>query len=104
MYAELCRCLSDKAPSFQAGKAPQTFKRILLTNCQLEFEQMELMDTKLSKMELSTAEKEEAEWKLRKRALGNIRFIGELYKFQMLSEKIMHECIVKLLENTRTLR
>ncbi|KAJ1639924.1 armadillo-type protein [Pavlovales sp. CCMP2436] len=31
------------------------------------------------------------------RALGNIRFIGELYKKKMLAEKIMHECLIKLL-------
>ena len=29
--------------------------------------------------------------------LGNIRFIGELYKQKMLTEKIMHECLIKLL-------
>ena len=29
--------------------------------------------------------------------LGNIQFIGELFKEKMLTEKIMHECIVKLL-------
>ena len=31
------------------------------------------------------------------RMLGNIRFIGELYKQRMLTEKIMHECLIKLL-------
>ena len=36
----------------------------------------------------------------RKRSLGNIRFIGELFKLQMLSETIMHECIVRLLKST----
>ena len=29
--------------------------------------------------------------------LGNIRLIGELYKKKMLTERIMHECIKKLL-------
>jgi translation initiation factor 4G len=29
--------------------------------------------------------------------LGNVRFIGELYKKGLLTEKIMHVCIVKLL-------
>ena len=40
------------------------------------------------------------EMKLRKRSLGNIRFIGELYKIRMLNGKIMHECIRKLLQQT----
>ena len=35
--------------------------------------------------------------KARRRMLGNIQFIGELFKEKMLTEKIMHECIVKLL-------
>ena len=33
----------------------------------------------------------------RQRALGNIQFIGHLYRKKMLTEKIMHECIRKLL-------
>ena len=33
----------------------------------------------------------------RRRMLGNIRFIGELFKKQMLTERIMHTCVVKLL-------
>lgn len=35
--------------------------------------------------------------KAKRRMLGNIRFIGELYKKRMLKELIMHECIRKLL-------
>lgn len=31
------------------------------------------------------------------RSVGNIRFIGELYKLHMLTRKIMHSCIVQLL-------
>ena len=38
--------------------------------------------------------------KLRRRSLGNIRFIGELYKISMLNRRIMHECIRKLLLTT----
>ena len=33
----------------------------------------------------------------RRRALGNIQFIGHLYRKKMLTEKVMHECINKLL-------
>ena len=32
--------------------------------------------------------------------MGNIRFIGELYRIKMLNGKIMHECIRKLLKET----
>ena len=37
---------------------------------------------------------------MRKRSLGNIRFIGELFKLSMLSEIVMHECITRLLKST----
>jgi translation initiation factor 4G len=37
--------------------------------------------------------------KAKRRGLGLIRFIGELFKLQMLTEGIMHECIKKLLGN-----
>lgn len=35
----------------------------------------------------------------RRRSLGNIKFIGELFKLKMLTEAIMHDCVVKLLKN-----
>lgn len=37
--------------------------------------------------------------KAKRRGLGLIRFIGELFKLQMLTERIMHGCIKKLLSN-----
>merc|ERR1719431_1759811 len=51
-------------------------------------------------MKAITAEFEASEMKLRRRSLGNIRFIGELYKIKMLNGRIMHECIRKLLKQT----
>jgi len=37
--------------------------------------------------------------KAKRRGLGLVKFIGELFKLQMLTERIMHECIKKLLGN-----
>ncbi|KAF7350934.1 hypothetical protein MSAN_01655500 [Mycena sanguinolenta] len=34
--------------------------------------------------------------KARRRGLGTIKFIGELFKLRMLTERIMHECVKKL--------
>ena len=42
-------------------------------------------------------EYEAMEMKARKRSFGNISFIGELYKLGMLTARIMHECVRKLL-------
>lgn len=33
----------------------------------------------------------------RRQGLGVVRFLGELFKSEMLNERIMHECIKKLL-------
>lgn len=40
-----------------------------------------------------------ASQKAKRRGLGLVKFIGELFKLQMLTERIMHECIKKLLSN-----
>ncbi|QRV97986.1 eukaryotic translation initiation factor 4G [Ceratobasidium sp. AG-Ba] len=37
--------------------------------------------------------------KAKRQGVGLVRFIGELFKFQMLTERIVHECIKKLLSN-----
>ena len=42
-------------------------------------------------------DQEEQRIKIKHRMLGNIRFIGELYKKAMLKVNIMHECLQKLL-------
>jgi len=47
-------------------------------------EKLDLLDDKLSKA--------------KKRSLGNIKFIGELFKLGMLTEGIMHDCINRLLK------
>ena len=40
---------------------------------------------------------EAKERRARRRSLGNIRFIGELYNLKMLTDRIMHEIINKLI-------
>ena len=42
----------------------------------------------------------ESEMLQKRRMLGNIRFIGELYKKAMITEKIMHECVLHLLTDS----
>ena len=39
----------------------------------------------------------------RRRSLGNIQFIGFLFKKKMLTEKIMHSCVVRLMSDVRAL-
>ncbi len=49
------------------------------------------------RIKLAEARAAAKEYKARQRMLGNIQFIGQLYNKKMLTDRIMHECIVKLL-------
>lgn len=84
-----------------------SFKRILLNACQEEFEKDNIYEEleesfKQSKEKGELTPQDEADYDekriiMKGRMLGNIRFIGELYRKGMLQERIMHECIMKLM-------
>ncbi|WOL09564.1 eukaryotic translation initiation factor 4G-like [Canna indica] len=103
MYANFCFHLADVLPDFNEDNEKITFKRLLLNKCQEEFERGERDEAEANKVEeegeikQSAEEREEKRLQARRRMLGNIRLIGELYKKKMLTERIMHECIKKLL-------
>ncbi|RLM64959.1 hypothetical protein C2845_PM16G15390 [Panicum miliaceum] len=103
MYASFCFRLAGDLPNFVKDDEKITFKRLLLNKCQEEFERGERGQAEANKvaeeggMKHSEGEREEKRIRARRRILGNIRLIGELYKKKMLTERIMHECINKLL-------
>ena len=103
MYSQLCVRCAEKFPEFPDENNPEakphTFKRLLLNKCQEEFEKENAVDAEIAKLpeDSDPAVKEQIRKKAKSRMLGNIRFIGELYKSKMLTEKIMHECVIKLL-------
>lgn len=103
MYANFCFHLAGELPDLSEDNEKITFKRSLLNKCQEEFERGEREQEEANKVEeegevkQSDEEREEKRIKARRRMLGNIRLIGELYKKKMLTERIMHECINKLL-------
>ncbi|KAL2336934.1 hypothetical protein Fmac_011380 [Flemingia macrophylla] len=102
MYANFCFDLAAVLPDLSQDNEKITFKRLLLNKCQEEFERGEREEEEANKadegeVKLSNEEREEKRTKARRRMLGNIRLIGELYKKKMLTERIMHECIKKLL-------
>jgi len=89
MYAELCSKLNGRLVGVSASPTsspsdpqPATFRRALLSKCQPEFENRD--EAQMTPID-------------RKRKLGNIRFVGELFKMQMLPEKIiLRDCIMSL--------
>ncbi|XP_023190943.1 eukaryotic translation initiation factor 4 gamma 1-like isoform X1 [Xiphophorus maculatus] len=112
-YANMCRCLIGlKVPAPDKPGNFVNFRKLLLNRCQKEFEKDqdddEIFEKKQKEMEASKndeererlrVELEESRDKARRRSLGNIKFIGELFKLKMLTEAIMHDCVVKLLKN-----
>ncbi|XP_073776641.1 eukaryotic translation initiation factor 4 gamma 1a isoform X8 [Danio rerio] len=112
-YANMCRCLMGlKVPTSDKPGVTVNFRKLLLNRCQKEFEKDkdddEIFEQKQKELDAATEEEErqrlndelqDAKDKARKRSLGNIKFIGELFKLKMLTEPIMHDCIVKLLKN-----
>ncbi|KAK2969260.1 hypothetical protein RJ640_028786 [Escallonia rubra] len=103
MYANFCYHLAGDLPDFGEDNEKITFKRLLLNKCQEEFERGEREEEEANRADeeggfkQSEEEREEKRVRARRRMLGNIRLIGELYKKKMLTERIMHECIKKLL-------
>merc|ERR1719481_377033 len=95
-YAQMCKVLQMKKVQIEGGKEDEfvNFRKLLISRCQKEFEKdyMADLDREKYKKEMADAgenqeevkrikaEFEYMEMKLRRRSMGNIRFIGELYK------------------------
>uniref|UniRef100_A0A8D0AE28 Eukaryotic translation initiation factor 4 gamma, 1a n=1 Tax=Sander lucioperca TaxID=283035 RepID=A0A8D0AE28_SANLU len=109
-YANMCRCLLGlKVPIPDKPGLFVNFRKLLLNRCQKEFEKDQDDDEIFEKKQKEIEAGEECERlkvelqdfkdKARRRSMGNIKFIGELFKLKMLTEAIMHDCVVKLLKN-----
>lgn len=122
MYAQLCKRLSEEAPNFEPPGLPCTFKLLLLNKCRTEFENRAQVPASprpwrrfdvraavtpflvvslqafaaYENKELSPDE-EEKRHLAKCKMLGNIKFIGELGKLEILAESILHRCIQNLL-------
>ncbi|XP_015749605.1 PREDICTED: eukaryotic translation initiation factor 4 gamma 3-like isoform X2 [Acropora digitifera] len=94
-------------------KKEVSFRKILLNRCQMEFEKenslekmineklADLVNQGLNEEELQKSEidLQDQVHQAKRRTLGNIQFIGELFKQKMLTERIMHDVAVKLLRS-----
>lgn len=117
-YAQLCNYLAERSREIVTSPTERAyFKRMLITKCQIEFEQnvanKNTIDTALAplieKLHLCKQNGKESqeikeqineeESKIRRRLVCTVRFIGELYKLDMLTTNIMNICIKSLVES-----
>jgi len=99
IYARLCQKLSQDAPNFdEPDSKSNTFLRLLLSKCQDEFETRSKASSVFDRKDEPLTEMEKHAKNMAKRKmLGNLKFIGELGKFELLQEAILHKCIQQLL-------
>ncbi|KAJ3270490.1 hypothetical protein HDV01_007797 [Terramyces sp. JEL0728] len=96
LYAKLCYDIIFKMPEKEAWMSPDglvannIFRKKLLLRCQSEFES----ETKWIDDESLDLEERS---KLKRRSIGNIRFVCQLFLNGLLSENIIHRCVVQLL-------
>lgn len=114
IYAKFCKSMlesmspeikdeniRDKTGSVVAGGS--LFRKYLLNRCQEEFERgwkINLPPKPEGHTEEAAMMSDEyyAAAAAKRRGLGLVKFIGELYKLGMLTERIMHECVKKLVD------
>jgi len=101
MYAQLCKRLDEKAPNFdvEISEKTSTFRRLLLNKCRDEFENRnsDSQQYENSVGPATTEYEEEAKYLAKRKMLGNIKFIGELGKLQIVHDSILHRCCEQLL-------
>lgn len=110
LYAQLCLRLAEDAPNFEdpstenqaTQKQNTTFRRLLISKLQDEFENrarnVDVFDRHDNPL---TSDEEEQRAIAKIKMLGNIKFIGELGKLNLIHESILHKCIKTLLDKKK---
>ncbi|KAG9016784.1 hypothetical protein FRB90_002161 [Tulasnella sp. 427] len=111
VYAQLCRKIMEKvSPTLQDGSSRnsagdlllggQLFRKYLLSICQERFEQQTELGHDEEGMGMEPEMLSDEYYrvvKTKRQILGLVQLIGELYKIKMITERIIHGCIKKLL-------
>ena len=102
MYAQLCKFLVEKAPNFEPQDSIAcTFKKLLLKKCRDEFENRAQISQQYEKMAAGNgglnSDEEDSKYMAKRKMLGNIKFMGELGKLEIVQDTILHRCCEQLL-------
>lgn len=92
MYAQLCSHLITKLPSFPPDEAEPDgkdlkFHQLLINKCQEAFEGSDTLNADIRQL---APPEQDLERMTKLRTLGNICFIGELFKEKIVNAKIVH--------------
>jgi translation initiation factor 4G len=113
IYARMCQALSEKAVySSTDPEKSVSFRTLLLAHCKNEFDKdsAELVGLEEKRIQIRSAETEERKKELtnelqdlvdrnRRKVLGNITLIGELFRVGTISNMVIHQCIRRLLKD-----
>lgn len=120
LYRELGSAHPWMLPAEGAEKSENLFRFVLLARCQYEFgkdakwaaedelaqverrELRKMIHTLSDEEKLKIAEEDYERGKLKRRVLGNVQFVGELFLQGLISEKIIHGCIMSFLRKKET--
>ena len=100
MFAQLCRRISKEGSALEVeGDSRYTFETLLIRVCQDKFINRSQYTQKIIESKASEdIEEEELRYIAKQKVLGNVKFIGELFKLDMLNEATLHKMLEQLLD------
>jgi len=102
-YADMVFALKERYPQFPAeneNEKPATFTRVLLNNCQNEFENMPATFEATDEERVKFPNPEELQQELKRKKdmmLANMKFIGHLFLRQLLAVKVIGQVVHDLI-------
>ncbi|CAO3650299.1 unnamed protein product [Mucor hiemalis] len=114
MWARLCRSMYDSMTddirdtsilneAEQPSSGVLLYRKYLFNRCQVEFEKgWKVNMPEVDEVDGMMTEEYYIAAKAKRQGLGLIQFIGELFKLDMLSERIMYNCMIRLCNNAPT--
>jgi len=101
MYAQLCRRISKEGPTLELENDNRyTFETLLIRVCQDKFinRSQYIIGGLPAGFDPNDVEEEERKYIAKQKILGNVKFIGELFKLEMLNAATLHKMLEQLLD------
>jgi translation initiation factor 4G len=100
MYAQLCRRISKEGSPLESDSDNRyIFEILLIRVCQDKFVNRSQYSEKIiNAPTVEDIEEEERRYIAKQKILGNVKFIGELYKLEILNAGTLHKMLEQLLD------